>query len=130
MKSINRIDNATLISESNNTKISKSEIRMKKRRFSTLRDIEEDFYEYNMRIRNVEEENDALYLMRQINIRISLIEDYLNAGEDMSTSELKRWNDLLDKYRRLREELSNTMVYKAKNYGIFVNYPDIKEDRY
>ena len=34
-----------------------------------------------MRIRNVEDEEDALYLMRQINTRISLITDFIETGD-------------------------------------------------
>ena len=38
-----------------------------------IRSIEQDVYEYTMRIKNIEDENDALLLMRQINNRISIL---------------------------------------------------------
>ena len=126
IQNINRIDNSMLTEA---TIAQKIKARMKKMKYNTMKTLEDDYYELNMRIRNVEEEDDALYIMRQINTRLSLIEDYVNS-EDMTPDEVKRWTTTMDKFKRLRDELSNTMVYKAKNYGIFVNYPDIKEDRY
>ena len=36
----------------------------------------------------------------------------------------------MDKLVQLREKLTATVVYKNKNYGLFVNYPDIVENRY
>ena len=127
IQNINRIDNSSLITEANIAQ--KIKARMKKMKYNTMKTLEDDYYELNMRIRNVEEEEDALYLMRQLNTRLSLIEDYINS-EDMTPEEVKRWTNSMDKFKRLRDELSNTMVYKAKSYGIFVNYPDIKEDNY
>lgn len=126
IRRINRIDDASLITEGQvNSKIKQ---RMKKMKYDTMRTLEDDFYELNMRIRNVEDEEDAMYLMRQINTRINLIEDYIDS-EDMSTAEVKRWSDTLDKFKRIREELSNSLVYKNKSYGVFVAYPDIKDCR-
>ena len=43
-----------------------------------LRDFESDIYEYTLRSRHVATEEDALYLMRQINLRITAIEDALD----------------------------------------------------
>lgn len=126
IRRINRIDDASLITEGQvNSKIKQ---RMKKMKYDTMRTLEDDFYELNMRIRNVEDEEDAMYLMRQINTRINLIEDYIDS-EDMSTAEVKRWSDTLDKFKRIREELANSLVYKNKSYGVFVVYPDIRDCR-
>ena len=102
---------------------------MKKMRIDTLRSLDDDYYEINMRIRNVEDEDDALYLMRQLNTRISLITDFIES-EDLDIAGRKRWQTSLDRFTRLREELSNKMVYKNKSYGVFVAYPDIQDNRY
>lgn len=126
IRRINRIDDSSLINEAQiNNKIKQ---RMRKMKYETMRTLEDDFYELNMRIRNVEDEDDALYLMRQINTRINLIEDYINS-EDMTTAEVKRWTDSLDKFKRIRDELADSLVYKNKSYGIFVAYPDIRDCR-
>ena len=129
IRRINRIDDNALMEATNNNLIGKIKNRMKKMRIDTLKSLDDDYYEINMRIRNVEDEDDALYLMRQLNTRISIISDYIES-EDLSTSDRKKWNASLDRFNRLREELSNTMVYKNKSYGIFVTYPDIQDNRY
>ena len=130
VRNIERIDDSILIEgASDNSLVLKIKSRMKKMRYDTMRSLEDDFYELNMRVRNVEDEDDALYLMRQLNTRISLIEDYVNS-EDLSSTEAKRWNDSLEKFKRVREELSSSMVYKGKSYGLYVPYPDIRPDNY
>lgn len=130
MRRINRIDDNSLLEAGPISAInSKIKQRMKKMRIDNMKSLEDDYYEINMRIRNVEDEEDALYLMRQINTRISLITDFIETG-DLDSVEKRKWNDVLDRFGRLREELSNSMVYKRKNYGIFVQYPDIVADRY
>ena len=67
--------------------------------------------------------------MRQINNNIAIIEEYI-ASDDVDDHEKKKWMEALDKFVELRQKLSDTIVYKNKNYGLFVNYPDIVEDRY
>ena len=130
VKKITRIDDHVLIEgTSDNGLVSKIKARMRKMRYDTMRSLEDDFYELNMRIRNIEDEDDALYLMRQVNTRISLIDDYVNS-EDLSSTEAKRWNESLEKFRRIREDLANSLVYKGKSYGLYVPYPDIQPDRY
>lgn len=130
LRRIVRIDDHVLIEgTSDGGLVNKIKSRMRKMRYDTMRSLEDDFYELNMRIRNVEDEDDALYLMRQLNTRISLIEDYVNS-EDLSPTEAKRWNESLEKFKRIRDDLSSTLVYKGKSYGLFVPYPDIKPDNY
>lgn len=124
IRRINKIDDSSLIQEAVNSKIKQ---RMRKMKYDTMRTLEDDFYELNMRIRNVEDEEDAVYLMRQINTRINLIQDYIDS-EDMTPAEVKRWTETLDKFKRIREELANSMVYRNKSYGIFVAYPQIRDN--
>ena len=96
-----------------------------------IRKFESDVYEYAMRIRHISTEEDALYLMRQINVRISVLEDYLDR-ERLTDSERKKWWDLLEKYESLREKLAKDVHYRYDYSGsvIQVNYPDIVENRY
>lgn len=130
IKRISRIDDYALM-ETDITASVKSKIneRMRKMRINNMRSLEDDFYELNMRVRNVEDEDDALYLMRQLNTRIAIIEDFVNS-DDLSPTEAKRWRESLEKFKRVRDELSSTLVYKGKTYGVFVPYPDIQPDRY
>ena len=95
-----------------------------------IRKFEQDLYEYKMRIRHVADEDDAYYLMRMVNTRISVIEDFLD-HERLSEQEHKRWWALLEKYYSLREELANTTTYRY-DYSdslIIVKYPEIKPGR-
>ena len=95
-----------------------------------IRKFEQDLYEYKMRIRHVADEDDAYYLMRMINTRISVIEDFLD-HERLSENEHKRWWKLLEQYYSLREELANTTTYRY-DYSdslIVVKYPEIKPGR-
>jgi hypothetical protein len=87
-----------------------------------LKGIEEDLYEYNMRIRNVETEDEAIVLMRQLNTRMSVLDDYLYNSEGLDPSERKRWEKVLDKYDILRNELAKKTVYNSKQYGIWLDY--------
>lgn len=122
---INRIDDDALL-ESVQDKVKS---KMRRMRYESMRSLEDDYYEINMRIRNVEDEDDALYLMRQINTRLGIMEDYLNS-EDLDEKEKKRWWDTIERFKALRKKLADTTTYKSKTYGIYVNYPDIRDCTY
>ena len=95
-------------------------------RMGTVRDIDNEYYELNMRARNVEDQDDAMYLMRRINTNMSIVAEYMNECDDKhDRDEMK---STYEKQMALREKLSSSTVYK--NLGIFVNYPDIVENRY
>ena len=116
---------------------SKTEIKQSKyaelRKSITIKNIrkfEQDLYEYKMRIRHIANEDDAYYLMRMINTRISVIEDFLD-HERLTETEHKRWWGVLEKYYSLRDELANTATYRY-DYSdslIIVKYPEIKSSR-
>lgn len=91
-----------------------------------LKSIEEDLYEYNMRLRNVETQDEAILLMRQINSRMSILEEYLEE-EDMDEKDRKRWESCYKKYLELREALSKKTVYNRKMYGLFVDYNALQQ---
>lgn len=130
IRRINRIDDDSILTESSkNTIRVKIKEKLKKARLNNLRTIDSTFYEISMQVRNVEDENDALYLLRQINNSISIIDEYRNS-EDCDIYEAEKWNQIMDKFIQLREKLTSTVVYKNKNYGLFVNYPEIVENRY
>ena len=93
---------------------------------SGLRAIEQDVYEYMMRIKNVEDEDDALLLMRQINNRISILEDYIY-NEELTEAQYNKWNGVLQRYLELRENLTKKAVYKQKMYGLFADYNALQQ---
>lgn len=92
-----------------------------------LKSIEDDLYEYKMRIRNVETQDDALLLMRQINNRMAILDEYLLENDDIPERDRKRWETLFEKYSKLREELSEKSVYTRKMYGLFVDYNALQQ---
>lgn len=91
-----------------------------------LKSLEEDLYEYTMRLRNVETQDDAILLMRQLNSRMSILEDYLNY-EDIDEMDRKRWEAVYRQYMEIRTELSKKTVYNRKMYGLFVDYNQLAD---
>jgi hypothetical protein len=96
-------------------------------RRSGLKGIEEDLYEYQMRIRNIDDEDAAIVLVRQLNSRISVLDDYLYNSQNINEREKARWESLLQKYLDLRDELASKAIYNHKQYGIFMDYNYAKE---
>nr|DAE34036.1 MAG TPA: hypothetical protein [Caudoviricetes sp.] len=91
-----------------------------------LRAIEDDLYEFRVRAKNAETEDEAMYTLRQINSRINIIEEYLYQNQcTLMPSEIERWNQLSAKYRDLREEISKKTISHKKNYGIWFDYDKI-----
>ena len=86
-----------------------------------MKSIEDDLYEYSMRVKNIDDEASAIQLMRQINSRMGIISDYLEE-EELSEHERKRWDRLYEKYDKLRDEMTKKPIYSRKMYGLFVDY--------
>lgn len=95
-------------------------------KYNGLKSLEDDIYEYRMRIKNIETENEAINVIRQINNRMGIISDYLDT-EELSESDRERFFKLYDKYDALREELSKKSVYSRKMYGLFVDYNALQQ---
>lgn len=93
---------------------------------NSLKQYEEDYFEYVMMARNVSDQDEALYLMRNINTRISVIENFLETESNIPAKERDRWDTLFDNYIKLRDTLARTLTYKDRMVGIQVNYPAIK----
>ena len=90
-------------------------------KYKGLKSIEDDLYEFKIRAKNAETEDDVFYALRQINTRISLLDDYL-LSEDLSDHEREKWYKIMTEYRAIREEISNKKVYNKKQYGIWFDY--------
>lgn len=92
-------------------------------KYNGMKSLEDDLFEYSMRVKNVDDENSAILLMRQINNRMGIICDYLESESDnISDIERKRWEKLYDKYDKVREEMVKKPIYSRKMYGLFVDY--------
>lgn len=91
-----------------------------------LRSIEDDYYEFSIRLKNCETQDDAMYILRQINSRIAILDDYL-MNTELSDNERERWLNLIHKFRVLREELGKKKIGNKKQYGIFFDYDKLDE---
>lgn len=83
-----------------------------------LRSIEEAIYEYKVRIRNCDDADEALYILRCINANITILENYLEYTGGISDSERERWQMDINAYRDLRIELSKKRFNRPTFYGI------------
>ena len=90
-----------------------------------LKGIQNDYFEMKIRSKNAKEEADILYLMRQINSRMSLLQDAIDEG-DMTEQEKEKWLDLLFQYGDLRNTVSNLKV-SNKNYQLWFDYDQLDE---
>ncbi len=90
-----------------------------------LRGIEDDLYEFSIRVKNADTEEDAYLTLRSINNRINLLEEYLYLNPDISQAEADHWRSVCDQFRKLRIALSNKKIVNQKSYGIFVDYDQL-----
>ena len=87
-----------------------------------LRSIEDDLYEYKVRAKNCTEQADAIYILRCINTRMAILEDYLATTPDINPREQQRWIDLIEQYRELRASVAAKKFGSAsKNFNSFLN---------
>lgn len=121
---LRKIDDTSLI-ESVVLEFTATNEKFREFKIKGLKGFESDYYEYNMIKRNITDQDEALYLMRQINTRLSVIENFLET-EKLNDSEKARWTKLFDKYSDLRDDLSSKITYKDRFVGLQVNYPSIK----
>lgn len=118
-------DHDLLVHESTNSLVRKVSDIYRNFKYKGIRTLEDDLYEINLRVKNCDEQDEALSILRAINTRMSLIDDYVNT-EKLSEKEHERWHDLLNKYDLLRDTLSKKTVYDQKFYGLFVKTPVIR----
>ena len=87
-----------------------------------LRSIEDYLYEASLRIKNLETEEDAVYMMRAINTRMNILGDYIFNTPGLSERERQHWEMVYEKFSRLREELVKKRIWNKKQYGLFFDY--------
>lgn len=89
----------------------------------SIKNFENDYYDILLRAKNTQDYNESLTLLRKVNSMISLLEDFISSDK---IDNKDKWFDIIDKFKELRELLSNKEVYKDKYYGLFVQTPVIK----
>ena len=115
IRRLRRIDDDTLIEAVGFDLVAdKVNSTMSRIKYKGIRSFEDDLYDYNLQVKNVQHEDEALELLHKINTRLNIIDDYVTS-ENISENERKRWYALINKYNKLREVLSNKSVYR-NNY--------------
>ena len=118
---LSRIDDDSLLQEGALDYISdffsKTRFDIKK---NGMKKYEDDFFELQFEVNNMETQEEAMLLLHRINSRMAVIDDYLTS-EDLSAADRKRWEHLYHEYNKLRFNLSNNKLYANKT-RLYVNY--------
>lgn len=94
-------------------------------KYDILRKYEDDYYECALRLKSANLEDDALRLLRDINTRMSVIEEFIN-GSELSSTDRTRFSKLYDKYMDLRDALAKKDIKKERLLGLWVEYPEFQ----
>ena len=89
-------------------------------KYRGLTNLEDDLYEYNIRLKTATTEDGARLLMREINNRMAILMDYIN-HEEIPENERDKWLKLYDKYASLREKLANKPITKFKYMNLWID---------
>lgn len=120
---LSRIDDSSILESVFDDVKMKYQSMTKKFTMSSIKDIEEDYYDYAVTLQNVNDEDDALLLLHRINSRMSVIDGILNDDNPQITDrERKAFADLYERYNQLRNEVVAKKVYKRNYRRIYVNY--------
>lgn len=89
-----------------------------------IRSIKNDIYELNLRLRTAESAEDLMYIIRQVNTDVTILQDYLteDLSEDERQSVLTALSDLYDIRQRAAKEQAVRDRYDS---AIQVIYPDM-----
>ena len=99
----------------------------KRLKVNGLRSIEDDLYEFRMRAKNVETEDEAMYTLRQINTRLTILDDYIRY-ENIDDSEREKYIEVMNNFREIRDFLSKKKIYNRKNYGLWYSYNQLDSE--
>lgn len=120
---LSRIDDSSILESVFDDVKMKYQSMAKKFTMSSIKDIEEDYYDYAVTLQNVNDEDDALLLLHRINSRMSVIDGILNDDKpQISDRERKAFADLYERYNKLRNDVIAKKVYKRNYRRIYVNY--------
>ena len=90
-----------------------------------MRGIEDDLYELQIRAKATEDKDEILIILREINSRLSILEDYLS-GDKISDYNRKRYSAVMNEYLKLRAEVGKKTTYDDSYYGLWVKTPMVK----
>lgn len=94
---------------------------------SGLRSIEDDYYELAVQVKSIDTEADALFVLRAINSRLSILDDYIY-NNTISEKDKKHWTLISKMYRDLRTSILAKKINKRKYSDIFMDYNEFESD--
>lgn len=97
-------------------------------KYNGLRGLENDLYEFMVRARNADTEDEVMYALKQINTRLSILDDYLSTTDPEKDRNYDRWEAVYTKYKAIRDEIAAKKVYNKRNYGIFIDYDKLDRE--
>ena len=92
-----------------------------------LRKIEDDYYELSVKVKSIDTEADALFIIRSINSRLSILDDQIY-NNTIKESEKKHWMAVARQYKDLRNVVLSKKISKRKYSDIFMDYSDFESD--
>ena len=92
----------------------------KKMKSEGISRYDDEYYEFEFRLNNLENSDDALLMVHQINSRMAVIRDLLDT-EDIDKSTKAKWEELYNRYDKLRAKISQSKVYANKT-RLYINY--------
>ena len=122
INALNRIDTDMVVSEAVQMVFTEAKRKgglLASLKYSGLRDIENDLYEFQIRAKNAETESEVMYALKQINARLAILDDYIR--ENPNDPDIDRWVSLKLQYMDIRDTLAKKRLHK-RNYGIFIDY--------
>lgn len=90
-----------------------------------MRGIEEDLYELQLMAKATEDRDECLMILRQINSRLSILEDYLS-NDKISDSNRKRFSAVMNEYLKLRAEVGKKNTVPDEFLSLWVKTPMVK----
>lgn len=100
--------------------------KLKQFKVNGIKSIKNDVYSFNLRLRTIETEDDALLLIRNCNYDISILEDYLE--DEISDEERESVHKVLQELYTIRQKAAKESKIKEKNGSLItVVYPDLSK---
>lgn len=124
---LNKIDDLSLIRESvssfidNKRKAISNAFDSFKR--NGIKAYADDLYDIRFQAYNMDDDRGtAMMLLHKINSRMSVIEDYIMTEENLSPQDVKKLQDLYNKYDELRSEISSKKLRSPRT--LYIGYDD------
>lgn len=89
-----------------------------------IRAMKNDIYELNVRLRTAESAEDLMFIIRQVNTDVTILQDYLT--EDLTDEERRSVLDVLDELYDIRQRAAKEQTVRDRyDSAIQVFYPDM-----